>query len=144
MYWSRSLEELHPRVAKKARMLVERCDAELDVTLVVICTYRDEEAERRLHEQGRAYPGRVLTYRWPTTSYHPWRMAFDVLPLWNGVPILQAQYPNERRMWKDIGRIGKELGLEWDGDSDRRRRELGHFQLTEGLTIDQLKAGKTL
>lgn len=144
MYWSRSLEELHPRVAKKARQLIEACAAE-DIELVVVCTYRDLEAERELHAKGRKKPGRKLTEGWPTKSLHPYRIAFDVVPVVNGMIVPHGPYRDEERVWNRLGALGKALGLEWGGDFPLRQyKEFGHFQLTEGLTLQQLREGKTL
>ena len=143
MYFSRSLDELHPRVAKKARALIEQA-SESDIELVVVCTYRDLESEVALHDSGRGKNGKKMIYYWPKTSYHPWRMAFDVMPLLQGIPVTQAKYPNEKRIWEKLGEIGEALGLEWGGRWPVPRTERGHFQLTEGLTIAQLQGGKTL
>lgn len=143
MYWSRSLEELHPRVAKKARQLIEKCAAD-DIELVVVCTYRDEECERVVYAQGRELAGRVLSHQYPTRSFCQHRMAFKVLPVVNGVPIHQCLYASEQRVWARVAEHGKSLGLEWGGDWPRMRQDRTHFQLTEGLTIDHVRAGRTL
>ena len=142
MYFSRSLEELHPRVAKKARALIVCC-AEEDIDLVVTCTYRDLEAARALYAMGRKKAGKV-THIALRADYHQWRMAFDVYPVRYGMPVWSGEHTMDNRLFRKIGEMGKALGLEWGGDWRPYRRELWHFQLTEGLTIAELERGKTL
>lgn len=141
MYWSRSLDELHPRVAKKARALIEQCAVE-DIEIVVTCTYRDEEAGKALYALGRTKPGRELVHEYPTRSFHMYRMAFDVCLLLYGVPIPIPRTPLERRTWLKVREIGEGLGLRWDAGA-KAQIEWGHFELPE-LTLAQLRAGKTL
>jgi len=142
MYFSRSLEDLHPRVAKKARALI-LCASEEDITLLVTCTYRDREAAKALHAMGRSAAGkwnRLTSY----IDYHQWRMAFDVYPIRYGVPVWTGIHPMDNKLFHKIGEMGKALGLEWGGDWRTYKRELCHFQLTEGLTMADLERGKHL
>lgn len=142
MYWSRSLDELHPRAAKKARQLIAECAVE-DIELIVTCTYRDEEAERALHAFGRTAPGREISHERPPQSLMPFRVAFNVCLLVYGVPVPFPRTPYERRLWLRVSEIGKALGLDW-GIKSKARVEWGRFAFTKGLTVEQFRAGKTL
>lgn len=143
MFVSRSLEELQPRVNKKARQLLELCH-ESDIDLMVVCTYRDNEMQQWMYESGRERTGPILTYTRPGWSYHNWRMAFDVCPLLGGRPIWHAKGRVQARLWKLIIELGKSVGLESGSDFRAYKREYGHFQLTEGLSIHDLMDGKRL
>lgn len=140
---SRLLEDLLPRVEKKARQLIARC-AEEDIELVVLSTYRDREAQEWLFASNRYRNGPVLTGTRPGFSFHEYRMAFDVLILQCGKPVTPnlRQQNIGKRLYGRLGEIGKELGLEWGGDFHVRKREPGHFHFSDGQTMQALRKAK--
>ena len=138
---SRSLDDLNPLVAAKARDLVARCQAE-GIDLLVTSTYRDQESQAKLYAQGRTAPGRIVTNAKPGQSFHNWRVAFDVVPLRHGKPIWDTSGTN-RLLWQQIGALGESVGLEWAGRWPKFR-ELAHFQFTGGLTLADFQAWKLL
>lgn len=143
MYFSRSLDELHPRAAKKARQLIELCAAE-DIELVVLCTYRDEEAQKALFAFGRTKPGKVVTVRNAGKSMHQFRLAFDVVPMRYGKALWSIGSDTSiKRIYYRMGELGRSVGLEWGGDAlHRSMREFGHFQFLDGLTRQDVLDGK--
>jgi len=132
---SRSLTDLLPVVQKKARALLAAAKAE-GIDLLVTSTYRDAECQDALYAQGRTKPGRKVTNARGGQSWHQYRVAFDVVPLFAGKAVW-----NDQRLWKRIGELGESVGLEWAGRW-KTFRESPHFQFTGGLTMADLRKGK--
>lgn len=132
---SRDLKDLDPYVAGLAKKFIAACKKE-GIDLLVTSTYRDNESQTALYEQGRTKAGRIVTNAKAGQSFHNYRLAFDVVPIVNGKP----QW-NDFRTFQKIGAIGKSVGLDWAGDW-KTFKELAHFQWTGGLSLAQLKAGK--
>jgi len=132
---SRNLNDLLPEVKARVDKFIEACNHN-GIDLLITSTYRDNESQAQLYAQGRTAPGKIVTNAGPGDSYHNYRCAIDVVPLLNGKPDWDGSHP----VWAEIGRIGKESGLEWAGDW-KSFKELAHFQYTNGLTLAQLKEG---
>lgn len=131
---SRDITALHPRLQSLCRKLIEACKKK-GIDLIVTSTLRDAEYQAYLYAQGRTRPGNIVTnakYIGP----HGFGLAFDVVPVVGNVAVW-----NNNSFWKIIGEEGKKLGLEWGGDW-KSIIDKPHFQLTEGLTGAQLRAGK--
>lgn len=149
---SRKIEDLHPRVAEMARELERRVEAELGVDLVFTSTYRDDESQNSLYAIGRTVKGSGATAKKPMgnkvtnakagQSFHNYRVAFDVVPVRHGKPVWGTSGA-DGELWRSIGRIGKEVGLEWAGDW-KTFKEFPHFQYTGGLTLAQFQSGLRL
>lgn len=138
---SRKLEDLHPLVQAKARLMIERC-RQSGIDLLITSTYRDFESQDALYAQGRSVPGRKVTNARAGQSFHNYLVAFDVVPLVHGKPMWET-VGAAAHVWKQIGDIGKSCGLEWAGDWTTFR-EFPHFQYTAGLTLKDFQAGRTL
>ena len=138
---SRSLDDLNPIVADKARDFIARCKAE-GIDVLVTSTYRDNESQNALFAQGRTAPGKIVTNARAGQSFHNFRVAFDVVPLRNGKPVWGTT-GEDLKLWQRIGAIGKSCGLEWAGEW-RTFKEFPHFQFTNGLTLADFLAGKTI
>jgi peptidoglycan L-alanyl-D-glutamate endopeptidase CwlK len=136
---SRSLTELHPKVANLAMSFVQKCD-DAGIDLLITSTYRDHESQNELYAQGRTKPGKIVTNARGGQSWHNWRCAMDVVPLRNGKPVWDASDP----VWKQVGAIGESVGLEWSGRWAGKLKETAHFQYTGGLTLADLQSGKVL
>ena len=137
---SRDLNELFPSVADKARKMIELCK-EHGIELLVTSTYRDRESQNALYAQGRTVAGNRVTNAKGGQSFHNWRVAFDVVPLRNGKPVWGTA-GRDLELWKQVGAIGKAVGLEWAGEW-RTFKEYPHFQFTGGLSLADFQAGKT-
>ena len=135
---SRSLDELLPEVKAKVEQFISLCK-DAGIELLVTSTYRDNESQDALYDQGRTTQGKIVTNAKGGDSFHNYRCAVDVVPLVCGKPDWEGSHP----VWQDIGRIGKESGLEWAGEW-KTFKELAHFQYTGGLTIAQLKEGTVI
>ena len=136
---SRSLTELHPKVANLAMSFVQKCD-DAGIDLLITSTYRDHESQNELYAQGRTKPGKIVTNARGGQSWHQWRCAFDVVPLRNGKCVWDSADP----VWKEVGAIGESVGLEWGGRWGGKLKDYPHFQYTGGLTLADLQNGKVL
>ena len=135
---SRNINDLLPNVQVRVEKFIELCDEE-GIDLLITSTYRDNESQEALYEQGRTRPGKIVTNAKPGESWHNYRCAIDIVPLINGKPNWDGSDP----IWQRIGELGEQAGLEWAGRW-RTFKELAHFQYTGGLTLADLKAGKEI
>lgn len=136
MITSRSLDDLLPPVADRARALLEKASA-VGIDLLITCTYRDFEAQDRLYQQGRLLPGAIVTWAKAGDSWHNWRRAFDVVPLRNGKAVWGTR-GIDGQVWHRVGEIGVACGLEWGGNWPRHP-DYPHFQDKTGRTLYGLK-----
>jgi peptidoglycan L-alanyl-D-glutamate endopeptidase CwlK len=134
MISSRSLDDLIPEAKARANAFISACHAE-GIDLLVTSTYRDHESQDALYAQGRTKPGKIVTKAKGGQSFHNYRCAFDVVPVINGKPVW-----DDAELWKKIGALGKQAGLEWAGDWVSFK-ETPHFQWTNGKTIKDLASG---
>lgn len=134
---SRKIEDLHPHVAGLCREHIERC-REQGIEIIVTSTFRDKESQNALYAQGRTAPGAKVTNAKGGQSFHNWHVAYDVVPVVNGKAVW-----NDEGLWRKIGQIGQEVGLEWGG-AWTSFQDKPHFQFTGGLTLADFNAGKSL
>lgn len=157
---SRRIEDLAPDTQEKARDFARECMIRgLDV--IIYCTYRSEEEQARLYRRGRSLAeikamaailekhfgrsdlarilmgvgpqfGLKVTNAAPGQSAHPYRVAFDGVPVRCGKMIwIDEGIPNEEeedhKLWLLYGQIAESVGLEWAGRW-ARFREMPHIQ----------------
>lgn len=139
---SRSISELHPTVADLAQKLIDACKAQ-GIDIILTSTYRDNESQDELYKIGRTAASikkkeKVVTNAKGGESYHQYRVAFDVVPIVAGKAIW-----SDSKMWAIIGKLGTDLGLEWAGNW-KSFKEMPHFQFTNGLSLKDFQAGKTI
>jgi peptidoglycan L-alanyl-D-glutamate endopeptidase CwlK len=132
---SRDINELLPEVKSRVEHFIALC-ADNHIDLLITSTYRDNESQEALYNQGRTTKGYVVTNAKAGESYHNYRCAVDVVPLVGGKPMWDTNNP----VWESVAVLGKQAGLEWAGDW-KTFKEMAHFQYTGGLTIAQLKEG---
>jgi len=135
---SRKLEDLIPQAKERVERFIALCH-EQGIDLLVTSTFRDNESQGELYEQGRTRPGKIVTNAKAGESWHNYRCAVDVVPLVNGKPNWDGSDP----IWQTIGELGEQAGLEWAGRW-HSFKELAHFQYTGGLTLTDLKSGKEI
>lgn len=134
---SRDIEDLHPAARRRARAFAEACKA-VGIDILFTSTLRDGESQDALFAQGRTKPGKRVTNARAGQSWHNWRCAFDFVPLVNG----KAMW-DDLKLFKRCGEIAESVGLEWAGRWTRFP-EMAHCQFTNGLTLADLQAGKTI
>jgi peptidoglycan L-alanyl-D-glutamate endopeptidase CwlK len=165
---SRRLEDLIPEVQQMARDHALRC-ADAGIELLIYCTLRDAHEQARLYRQSRTkeqvqakidqykakgFPalaqilkdvgpqksGPKVTGAGPGESFHQYSRAYDCVPVLNGKPVWSPSGEGGK-LWEKVGQLGKKIGLEWAGDWTSFR-EFPHFQLTGGLTLQDLMKQK--
>jgi len=134
---SRKIEDLLPIVDKKCRLFIAECRKQ-GIDILITSTYRDNASQNALYAQGRTQPGKIVTNAQAGQSYHNYRCAFDFVPIING----KAQW-DDLYTFKECGTIAESVGLEWAGRW-KTFKELAHCQYTGGLSLADLRAGKTI
>lgn len=160
---SRNLDDLLPEVAALAREHALAC-AKKNIELLIYCTLRDAAEQARLYCQGRTpeqiqecgrklldggfpqlaalldqavpQPGSKVTFAGPGESYHQYGLAYDCVPIVGGKCLWKTS-GDAAAVWSEVGRLGKEIGLEWAGEWTRFK-EFPHFQKTGGKSVAQL------
>lgn len=128
---SRSLTDLEESTRKRAFFFLESA-ADAGIVLLVTCTLRTADDQRRLFAQGRTAPGRIVTHAPPGASLHEARAgevgarALDVVPLVLGKPVWGTSGA-DGELWARVGALGEAAGLEWAGRW-KTFREFPHFQ----------------
>ena len=131
---------LHPRVQSYARALYFKA-REHDLVFNIISGLRSYAEQDDLYAQGRTRPGNVVTNARGGYSNHNFGIAFDA-----GL-FESNQYLGESPMYKAVGALGEELGLEWGGNW-MTLVDQPHFQLrpqwaanlTERQMLTELRA----
>lgn len=128
---------LHARVQPYARALHFKA-REHGITINIISGTRTYAEQDALYAQGRTRPGNVVTNARGGYSNHNFGIAFDI-----GL-FERNQYLGESPMYKAIGALGVELGLEWGGNW-KTLVDQPHYQLRPAwaseLTERQMLAG---
>lgn len=134
MISSRDIADLLPIVAAKASAFISACKA-LGIDVIITSTYRDNESQAALYNQGRTSLGAKVTNAQAGQSFHNYRCAFDFAPIVNG----KINW-NDADTFIKCGVIAESVGLVWAGRW-KSFKELAHVQYTGGLTIEDLKNG---
>lgn len=102
-------------------------------------TWAEQDA---LYAQGRTKPGNVVTNARGGQSNHNFGIAWDI-----GIFDASGKYLGESPYYRQVSKIGKDLGLEWGGDW-KSIVDTPHYQIKTGLSLAQLrtlfKAGKEI
>lgn len=149
---SREIKDLSPAMQVLYNKFADRCRRDVNllragVTVLLTCTYRDNDEQNRLYAQGRTTPGRVVTNAKAGQSAHnavtpqgaPAAEAFDIVPLRHGKPVWgtagngvdEDPSDDERddlEAWQRIGEHGVAVGLKWYGSPGSSFKEFPHFQ----------------
>jgi peptidoglycan L-alanyl-D-glutamate endopeptidase CwlK len=80
---------------------------EAKIDFILTCTYRSQEEQVNLYEQGRSKPGHIVT--WTKRSKHTERKAFDIAIIKDG------KITWDSRDYQKAGEIGMKIGLQWGG-----------------------------
>ena len=107
----RDITQCHPRLQAAAAELVNICNSRGLKIKIGEC-FRSKAEQDELYAQGRTKPGNIVTNA-PGSSYssmHQWGVAFDFFKNIKG-----HEY-DDTSFFREVGAIGKSLGLEWGGD----------------------------
>ena len=134
---NRDLYKLHPIVKQNVELFLAYCKAK-GLNVGISETYRSIERQDYLYAQGRTRPGIIVTNAKGSdmTSYHQWGLAVDFFQNVKG-----EEY--ECDFMEQVGAYAELFGFEWGGRW-KNFKDLCHIQMTFGLSIQDLKNGKTV
>lgn len=115
----RDISALTENAQKACSLFMERCKA-AGLNVLITETYRSQERQNYLYEQGRTRPGNKVT--WTKNSRHTSRRAWDICKNVKG-----AEY-SDTSFFKACGAIAKELGITWGGTW--KTPDMPHFEVT--------------
>ena len=130
-----NIATLLPRVRPFARALIEKA-ANQGIIIKVTSGTRSFAEQDELFAQGRTKPGKRVSNARGGFSNHNFGIAFDVTIFKGSTDPEKAKTPVfESPVYKAIGALGTELGLEWGGNWKSIVDE-PHFQLRPGWAAD--------
>jgi len=131
---SNNLNSLDPYVSLLARKLLQLGKLN-NLDIMINVAFRSWDDQDKLYASGRTMPGQIVTNARGGESYHNWGLAFDASPIENG------KISNNIMLFKKMGKLGEQVGLEWGG-SFKSIVDYPHFQVTFGLSNEDLLNGK--
>ena len=117
--------QLYPLVERTRIAFIEACKAQGE-DIKVTEGYRSFERQNELYNKRPK-----VTNAKGGQSFHNWGVSFDVCFTHTGY----------KGKWAKIGKIGKELGLEWGGDF-KSIVDKPHFQMTLGYKLKDFQTNK--
>ncbi len=126
------LELLKPKIGELAEKLIAECKKS-GYKVTITQTLRTIEEQDALYTQGRTKPGNIVTKAKGGYSFHNFGVAFDICPIVDG----KAAW-NDNALFRKIGEIGMNIGLEWGG-TWTSFPDLPHFQYLAGYTLEDFR-----
>lgn len=123
----RSPDLLQPHVREKFDLWLKAL-SDLGIQVRLVETWRS--ATRQAH----LFSTRSATKAAPGCSWHQLGRAWDAYPIVDGRVVLD--YSAASDIFEAMGAEAEKCGIEWGGRW-RKLRDYGHFQVTDGLSIDQ-------
>ncbi len=134
---TRNMGLVHPVVKETTLEVIKRAYAE-GINVQISSGYRSNAEQQRLYNQGRTTPGNIVTNAKPGQSMHNYGLAVDYfLTNKDGTKALWTVDAK----WRRVAAIAKSLGFAWGGDW-RGFVDYPHLEMTGGLTLAQLQAGR--
>jgi peptidoglycan L-alanyl-D-glutamate endopeptidase CwlK len=131
----KNIATLHPRVRPFARALIEKAGGQ-GIIIKVTSATRTFAEQDELFAQGRTKPGKIVTKVRGGFSNHNFGIAIDITIFKGSSDPEKATTPVfESPLYKAIGALGTDLGLEWGGNWTSFKDE-PHFQLRPGWAAD--------
>lgn len=127
----KTIDSLHPKMQEKALLFLKKC-VELQLEVLIYCGRRTFEEQAALYAKGRTTAGRKVTGAKPGQSWHNFSLAFDCVPVSKSGKCLWGR----KDLYRQLGRIGEEIGLKWGGKF-LSRRDQPHFEYHPKLTIPE-------
>lgn len=130
----RTLYKINPIVAREFTRALNECN-KLGYNMAITESFRTVERQDWLYAQGRTRKGNIVTYATgkEKESYHMWGLAIDIHHNVKG-------HEYDADWFEKSAKIFKKYGFEWGGDFTKFV-DRPHFQMTFGLTINELKQG---
>lgn len=114
----RDIKQLSVQAQKACTLFLSKCKKQgLDVCITE--TYRSQERQNYLYEQGRGRSGNIVT--WTKNSRHTSRLAWDICKN------VKGQEYSDSSFFKKCGDIAKEIGITWGGTW--KEKDTPHFEI---------------
>lgn len=124
-----------------ALKLVERC-YNRGVEIRITQGLRTIEEQNSLYAQGRTiFPGPIVTNARGGQSYHNFSLAIDFVLIRGGYDMKYDGDCDGLADWLEVVTEAKALGFAWGGDW-KSFKDNPHFEMTFGLSLADLRAGK--
>lgn len=127
---------VHPVIKQGAEEIIRRAYKQ-GIYVLFSDGYRSHAEQNALYAQGRTKPGQIVTNAKGGQSLHNYGLALDMF-ITNKEGTTATWSTNKLR---EVAQIAKSLGFEWGGDWTGFK-DYPHIQMTGGLTLSQLQAGK--
>lgn len=121
----RDLSELLPAAEQACRLLFQECYKANIQNIFVSETYRPQERQNYLYEQGRSRGGSIVT--WTKTSRHTSRLAWDI-----ACSSPATLYDTE--LLTSVGAIAHRLNITWGGEW-KNNLDRPHFEVKKTWTM---------
>ena len=136
-----AIKYLHPAAAHKAWQALEELAFVGEDAL--LSGFRTNEEQAKKYAQGRTEPGIIVTNAKPGWSFHNYGLAFDLVPVGPlGIPLekrTRLEWAAGAR-YDTYGRLLQAIGFQWG--FQLWGYDKPHFQYTQGLTIEEVRANK--
>ncbi|QTB21563.1 M15 family metallopeptidase [Lysinibacillus sphaericus] len=117
----RDPRELTAAAQTACQLLFQECyKAGIDFIFITE-TYRSQERQNYLYEQGRTRPGQVVT--WTRNSNHTSRRAWDIA-------VAPPRNLYDIATLSKVGAIAKKLGITWGGYWEAGKYDAPHFEIS--------------
>jgi len=133
------IDTLHPKLRPYAEAFINKA-RNMGHNVIITSGYRTHEEQTELYSYGRTKfkdangnKKGIVTYAQAGESFHNFGLAFDFVEIVGGV----AQW--QKTPWDKLGKLGKEIGLEWGGDWPGKKKDMPHFQMKFNKTLAQLQ-----
>jgi peptidoglycan L-alanyl-D-glutamate endopeptidase CwlK len=142
------LNQLHPKLVKIATDAYNQAIkmTPKGVHPVIDATFRSFEESQELYNQGRTTPGTIVSNAKPGRSWHNYGLALDLhlivnnQDLWfDTTPEGSAKAASDPN-YKIVISVMKSAGFEWGGDFPGNFRDVPHFEMKMGQTLESLQA----
>ena len=127
----------HPVVRESALEMIRRAYRE-GIYVQISEGHRSYARQNDLYAQGRTRPGNIVTNARGGQSWHNFGIAVDFFLVSDDG---QRAIWTVNNKWRRAAQIAKQLGFEWGGDWTSFV-DYPHLQMTGGLTLAQLRAGR--
>lgn len=116
----RDISELTPNAQRACNLFMAECKKQ-GLNVLITETYRSQERQNYLYEQGRTRPGNIVT--WTKNSRHASRRAWDICKN------LKGHEYSDTVFFHKCGEIARSLGITWGGDWSTP--DMPHFEVSE-------------
>lgn len=126
----RDTKELSAQAQKACNLFMEECKKQ-GLNVLITETYRSQERQNYLYEQGRSRPGDKVT--WTKSSRHTSRRAWDICKN------VKGQEYSDKSFFKKCAEIAALFGITWGGDWNSTP-DTPHFEIDQAWEVPAINA----